>query len=602
MRCRIILIVMGMLLGSQLAGAAEAPGEDDVLATLRKAHPRLLVLDDDIARLRQQVKDDATAGRYFEHLKSVGDKLLDEPVSERILIGPRLLHVSRQVLGRIATLGGLYRLTGEEKYAIRCREEMLAAAAFADWNPSHFLDVAEMTNALGIGYDWIHPALSEADRATIRTAIVEKGLKPGLAVYAADKGWHKRTNNWNQVCNGGLTVGALAVADEEPEIARQIIRHARASIPLAMADFAPDGGCVEGPGYWSHATRYMIYYGAALRTALGSDFGFFDSPGFANTGMFRIHSIGPLGRTFNYADAGDGAGGAAQMFYLARAFDRPVYATHERMMMENRGDIDPFHLLWFNADGTKEEVEKLPTAEKFDGVEVALMRSAWGDPQAAFVGFKGGDNAASHANLDLGTFVYDVDGVRWALDLGPDDYNLPAYFGKLRWTYYRMRTEGQNTLTLDGQNQNVRGKSKIAGFSAVPERPFAVADLTDAYAGQAQRVTRRIELAEKRLTITDELTAAEPVEVVWHMHTRAMIQIQPEKNRAVLSQDNKRVIATIEEPPGARFEIAPSDPVPEATANPPSRSRPYERLKEKLLVRLPEKVKDLRLTVVLAPE
>ena len=31
---------------------------------------------------------------------------------------------------------------------------MLTAARFEDWNPSHFLDVAEMTFALAIGYDW----------------------------------------------------------------------------------------------------------------------------------------------------------------------------------------------------------------------------------------------------------------------------------------------------------------------------------------------------------------------------------------------------------------------------------------------------------------
>src|SRR5687767_1402427 len=212
------LIILITLL--TVAGSA-AQAQDDVLKSLRPGHPRLLVLDDDIARLKREIETDATAKAYFEHVKGVGDKLLDAPPSERKLIGPRLLHVSRQVLGRVATWGGLYRLTGEEKYATRCREEMLAAAAFEDWNPSHFLDTAEMSNALGIGYDWIFSTLSNEDRRIIRTAIIEKGLKPGLKVYESDRGWHKRTNNWNQVCNGGLTVGALAIADEEPAIARQ---------------------------------------------------------------------------------------------------------------------------------------------------------------------------------------------------------------------------------------------------------------------------------------------------------------------------------------------------------------------------------------------
>ena len=80
----------------------------------------------------------------------------DPPVVHR-LIGPRLLDQSRAALRRISTLAGLYRLDGDHRKADRARLEMLAAAAFPDWNPSHFLDVAEMTNALAIGYDWLYP-------------------------------------------------------------------------------------------------------------------------------------------------------------------------------------------------------------------------------------------------------------------------------------------------------------------------------------------------------------------------------------------------------------------------------------------------------------
>ena len=98
---------------------------------------------------------------------------------------------------------------------------MLTAAAFPDWNPAHFLDTAEMTNALAVGYDWLFDFLSVEDRATIRKAIVDKGLKPGMAVYANKGWWTTATHNWSQVCNGGMTAGALAIADEEPELARR---------------------------------------------------------------------------------------------------------------------------------------------------------------------------------------------------------------------------------------------------------------------------------------------------------------------------------------------------------------------------------------------
>jgi len=591
------VIAVVVSLAASFARAQDA-GDADVLKSLRLGHPRLLVLDEDIARLKRQIDEDPTAKAYFEHIKSVGDKLIAEPPSERKLIGPRLLHVSRQVLGRVATWGGLYRLTGDAKYAKRCRDEMLAAAAFEDWNPSHFLDTAEMSNALGIGYDWVFAALSDSERRAIRTAIVEKGLKPGLKVYQSKSGWPTRTNNWNQVCNGGLTVGALAIADEEPGIARQIVDYARKSIPIAMKEYAPDGGIVEGPGYWSYATNYTAFYLAAVQSALATDFGLRESPGLAEAGMFRIHTIGPLNRTFNFADAGDGVGGAEEMFYLARAFDRPVYSAHERALLATNRAIGPFHLLWFQSGG---ETKDLPRAAHFRHVEVATFRSAWNDANAAFVGFKGGDNAASHANLDLGSFVYDANGVRWARDLGPDDYNLPGYFGKQRWTYYRLRTEGQNTLTIDGANQNVKGKAKIVAFSGGPSRTFAVADLSDGYAGQATRVTRGVELIGKQLLVQDEVEADEPVEVVWHMHTDAKIELADEGRRAVLSQGGKRVTAHIGGASGAKFEIALADPPPAAEPNPPMRAK-ASRNSQKLVARTQEKTKRLLLAIQLVPE
>ena len=97
---------------------------------------------------------------------------------------------------------------------------------------------------------------------------------------------------------------------------------------------------------------------------------------------------------------------------------------------------------------------------KFD-MGVVTMRSSWDDPNARFVGFKGGDNKVNHSHADLGTFVLDAMGYRWAMDLGPDDYNLPGYFGKERWNYYRLRTEGHNTLVVDGKLLGLDGFIRV---------------------------------------------------------------------------------------------------------------------------------------------
>src|SRR5262249_13628184 len=124
----------------------------------------------------------------------------------------------------------LYRLDGDRRWASRARDELLAAAAFSDWNPPHFLDVAEMVNAFAIGYDWLYDFLSVEDRATIRRALVEKGLRPAEQAYAAKAFWVRATHNWNLVCNGGIAIGALAIGDEEPGLAGTVLAQALAGL------------------------------------------------------------------------------------------------------------------------------------------------------------------------------------------------------------------------------------------------------------------------------------------------------------------------------------------------------------------------------------
>ena len=203
------LAVWGVLLASS-GFSAENRLAAGLLDNLRPSNPRLLILDDQLARVRELANTDANARQLYRQLQTQAEKILDEPPLTYVIGGPEhtLLEVSREVEGRVWLLAGLYRLNGDRRLAARARDEMLSAAGFPDWYPKHFLDTAEMTAALGVGYDWLYDYLSPAERLTIRQAIVTKGLDPGIAGLS-DKGRLARLhNNWVQVCNGGLTLGA----------------------------------------------------------------------------------------------------------------------------------------------------------------------------------------------------------------------------------------------------------------------------------------------------------------------------------------------------------------------------------------------------------
>src|SRR5262249_6308777 len=142
--------------------------------------------------------------------------------------------------------------------------------------------------------------------------------------------WTKVDHNWANVCAGGLALGAMAIADEEPQIARKILDATRKAMDKPLAAFAPDGGLPEGPGYWNYALRYTVYYIVAAQTALASDLGMSQVEGFDQTGFFRIHTNGPAGKAFNFSDASEFAGPASQMFWLAKRFNQPAFAISER--------------------------------------------------------------------------------------------------------------------------------------------------------------------------------------------------------------------------------------------------------------------------------
>ncbi len=575
-----------VLLSIPLAGAVDIPPEEAILSSLQVGHPRLIAKAEASVRVKKLVADHPQAKAIYAAIRRRADRYMKAPPAEYKLIGPRLLHVSREVIHRVYALATVYRIEGDSRYARRAIDEMLQVAAFKDWHPSHFLDTAEMTHAVAIGYDWLYDVLTEEERATIREAIVEKGLRQAESFYTKQRWWVRSHHNWNQVCNGGITLGALAVADEEPELARSILRQACLSVQIAMREFAPDGACVEGPGYWNYATIYNVLMLAGLETALGSDFGLSSHPGFSTTGDFPIHMLGPTRRTFNFADAGDRQPKSPQLLWLAQKFNNPVYAWYEREYLAGEAPLD---LWWFDERGTG--LGDMPTDRHFHKADVVLLRSRWNDPQAIFVGLKGGSNAVNHSHLELGNFVLDADGRRWAVDLGGDNYNLPSYFGSKRWTYYRLATEGQNTLLIDGKNQDPKAAAPITLFRSDPDRACAVADLSAAYAGNAETVRRGIALVDRRcVVVQDEICGTAGSGITWQMHTRAEVEVDGRQATLRLGDDTLR--AEIVEPKEAAFAVASAAPPEPQNAN---------RGVRKLVVRLPGREGAMRLVVALLP-
>jgi hypothetical protein len=573
------------------------PDSSNVLKTLDESHPRLLLKDKELQRLKELYAEDKVLQKCVKDVLRQADSCAGKPMLTYRKIGPRLLSVSRECLRRIYALALAYRWTGEDKYASKAVENMLTVCSFNDWNPSHFLDVAEMTHAVGLGYDWLYSYMDAGTREKIKAGLIKNGLEPGLEAYKS-AWWVKSEFNWNQVCNGGLIIGALAIAESDPQYAEQIVPAAVKSLPIALASYGPDGAWGEGPGYWSYATHYTAYGLAALQSALGSDFGLLQIKGLAEAGDFPIYTAGPTGLYLNMADVGERSSKRTLpcLFWLARTFNKPFYAHDERAMLA-KYRASPQHVVWYKPEPSG----KLPPRDLdryFHGpVEVAVFRSAWDDPQALWAGIKAGYNQVNHGHLDLGNFEMDALGVRWVRDLGSDDYNLPGYWEMkrdgMRWSYYRLNSKSHSVPLLGGEDQDPMARSKLIKFESKKNSAFAQIDLTSAYEKYARKVTRGLAMTEgrKAVLIQDEFEIEKPCELVWAMTTDAEISLEKEWI-AKLTIDGKELIARIMSPYHAPFAVESAEQEPPQKTN---------KGVKRLLLRLPNAEGSVRVAVLLSP-
>lgn len=559
-------------------------------------HPRLHLNGQQWDALRASIHEDPLLNEWFRELQRQANAMMKEPPAQFKLIGPRLLNQSRIALRHIGLAAGLYRLDRDEKKAEFARRELHAICSFPTWHPAHFLDVAEMTNAAALGYDWLYDVLSEEERGAIREKILEFGLRPGLQQFADNADWTRvGANNWGQVCNGGLTLGALAIAGDgadamgkSPSEPYQLLHLTTQNIRNSVEAYSPDGGWPEGPGYWAYATRYTCYMLSALQSAFGSDFEIGSMPGFSQTGLYRIAMIGPTGKWFNYADCDERPDPAPEMLWLAKHFQKPAYAAAEHVSLKRTG-LDIFHLIWAQSEESKLHGELSSLDAVFKRIQIACFRSDWKDPNAMFIGFKGGSNRASHGHLDLGSFVLDAAGYRWALDPGPDNYDLPGYFGRERFSYYHLRTEGHNTLTLGTANQELSAQANIVAYRSDAHLAAATVDLSAAYGPVFSSVKRTFELqrgARPVVVVMDEVEGGRGQTFRWNFHTRAAIEVHG--NSARLRLGDASLIVSITQPTQARFEVIP------ANAPPPQQQ---DRDLHALIIQMPVQSDRTKLTV-----
>ncbi|KAK0520455.1 hypothetical protein OC835_007201 [Tilletia horrida] len=555
--------------------------------------------------------------------------------------GSGILDVSREIQLRVKTWAYAFMRTKDTKWVDRTWLELQTAAGATStpfgqdpvqgfpnatsnlaphWNPVHFLDVAEMTAAFAIGYDWLYDQWTNDQRSSIVQWIKDYGLTPGMEQYTTSQGWWSKSpsnnGNWNCVCNSGLVLGALAIlGDDTSGLANQILTNAIPNMKAGcMTGAYEDGTWSETANYWYFGTNAQARAVSGLTTAVGDDQGLTDAnANWSKTGLFHMF-VGGMAGLFAYGDNGPNkySTTANGMFLWARLYQQPLYALYQR----DRSDAaDPLSMFWYDTTTKGGFWNGLALDNWFNNVQGnwASMRSSWTDFMGTYIGIKASNGTyhQTHGDLDAGDFVFDALGTRWAGEYGNGNYLSYCYFGacqvngwfdsgeaynSTRYKYFRKSTQGQNTLVVGDQNQfsncapvnqfqttnpiqsedpNYQpGVNDVAYFITDMSSCYATSSAyTNAYAsGSLVRGIRMLN-GRRQMLLQDDISASVTGDIEWRVQTNGTVTISSDGKTATLKQrtitgpnagynvkgeldKQEQVIVTILSPSSATFNIS----------------------------------------------
>ncbi len=529
---------------------------------LRKSLPRLVLNSKTEKILKKKLKSDPVVQNMYKAIQLNASQIQTKPLLERIIIGRRLLSVSVEMLYRMNMLGMVYHVDKDPLVLNRINDEVVAVCNFSDWNPSHYLDVAEMSMAVAIALDWTAGKLPKSTIELAKNSLIEKGIKPSWPEsgktpdWAYGPDWTYGTNNWNQVCNGGMIAASIAIAEKDPELAAKTIYRALDGLPHSLVEYGPDGVYPEGSTYWCYGTSFSIMTIAMLESAFGTDFGMGDYPAFKESAVFRSLANAPSGWFFNYSDCWDkrSNNGDVTLAWFAAKSGNKSFFEKDRFLkpveeMRKLRRLDGAGLVWLAQFEEKDNM-KMPTAWKGEGPNpIVIFKSDESDPHHFYFAGKGGKGSNDHGNMDAGTFVFELNDVRWVVDPGNQSYhqlektgfNLwGTYQDSERWTLLTKNNFGHSTITINNKLHVVDGQATLVDFKS-GKAPEATFNLTPVFEGVLKNANRIfVKDSPSSIVIEDNIEISEDTKMItWQLMTKADIEVVD--GGAILRQDGKEL-------------------------------------------------------------
>jgi hypothetical protein len=389
----------------------------------------------------------------------------------------------------------------------------------------------------------VHPLIRERVESEIDRRL--------LSVYRnrQDFGWmglnnSAPVNNWNPWIHSNLLTCALLM-DADPARRAQTVHKILTSLDRFLDSYHDDGGCDEGPGYWSRAGASLFECLDLLHSASNGSLNYFDLPLVRQIGayIYKVHIAGDWYVNFADAAAKVKPDGSLLYRYGKAAGDRDLQAfgalqyQHAAPGLESLGRALP--ALFHAAEIRKAEARDPMVREAWlGGIQVAAARRRAGNTGGFYFAALGGHNAESHNHNDVGNFVVYLDGNPVLIDVGVESYTAKT-FSSRRYEIWTMQSAFHNLPTINGVMQAAgrNYEARDVSFHADDAAGEFTADLAAAYPKEAAvekwRRSVRLDRAANAILVTDRFAlrgAAGKIE----MNLMTPCTVRPDGARAVI--------------------------------------------------------------------
>ncbi|MFZ0409298.1 MAG: hypothetical protein WAM11_14485 [Cyanobium sp.] len=284
---------------------------------------------------------------------------------------------------------------------------------------------ASLVSVLGL---WLPPAWLEE----IRQRVVEGMVVPFVA-NPSSYGWTKKANNWNSVCHQGL-LGAALVIDADTSRLEQLLEICRTHLERFLDGFTAGGSCLEGITYWEYGFGWFALLNEQLEQWSAGQESLMAG---REARMMAIAAFGPAmllsrGQLVNFSDSRlDMPPRASLLRLLGRRLELPnceiaglrLYQqllTGDLNLDGQRCDLLYLTRLVLEAPtvGELQHAKEPDVGDWIDpSAQLAVCRRLDGPGRCWELAVKGGHNGEPHNHNDCGSYLLNVDGQRFAIEL-----------------------------------------------------------------------------------------------------------------------------------------------------------------------------------------